>query len=53
MKTETIPHDLWQRHEMEWQAIRDRPANDTAFTPRVVCQRAEDRAEDEKHARDR
>lgn len=43
MKTETIPHELWQRHEMEWQAIRERPANDTAFTPRVIWQRDEER----------
>lgn len=28
MKAEIIPQDLWQRHELEWQALRARPVAD-------------------------
>lgn len=39
MKTETIPHDLWQRHEQEWQAIGARPAEDPNAFVRPIWHR--------------
>lgn len=51
MKTETIPQELLQRHELEWQAIRPRPANDTGFVARVVWQREEERSSEQPSGR--
>lgn len=43
MKTETIPQDLWQRHELEWQAIRAKPTSEGWSFPRATGQREEER----------
>lgn len=50
MKTETIPQDLWQRHELEWQAVRSKPANEGWIVTRATGQR-EDGRDDERPQR--
>jgi hypothetical protein len=43
MKTETIPQDLWQRHELEWQAIRAKPVSEGWTVTRAIWQREDER----------
>ena len=50
MKTETIPQDIWQRHELEWQAIRAKPVSEGWSLPRANGQR-EDERDGERPAR--
>lgn len=50
MKTETIPQDLWQRHELEWQAIKARPVQETLAASRPLWQRGTD-ADEERATR--
>lgn len=51
MKTETIPQDLWQRHELEWQAIRAKPVSEGWSLPRATTWQREDDRDGERPIR--